>query len=62
MAEPTYIVRVTASWFVAGCLMDAHNNCVDAAPILRYYGFIGKSGLVLSALCAKRNRQVEWLG
>ena len=62
MAEPTYIVRVTASWFVAGCLMDAHNNCVDAAPILRYYGFIGKSGLVLSALCAKRNWQVEWLG
>jgi hypothetical protein len=42
--------------------MSENNYCVDAAPILRYYGFIGKSGLVLSALCAKRNWQVEWLG
>jgi hypothetical protein len=62
VTEVSYLVRVTASWFVAGCLMDAHNNCVDAAPILRHYGFVGKSGLELSALCQRRGWQAEWLG
>lgn len=62
MAEPTYLVRITAPRFVAGCLMSIDNYCVDAAPILRYHGFIGKNGLVLTALCQQRNWQVEWLG
>jgi len=67
LADVTYLVRISTAPkarvpFVAGLLMSEDNRCVDAAPILRYHGFIGKDGWTLSAYCQQRGWQAEWLG
>lgn len=53
------LVRIQASYFVAGVLME-NNVCIQAAPILGW--MVGQNAFRLSTYCTEKGWKVEWLG